>query len=57
MTGSPPHTRDKSKVFKTSSAKSRITPAYAGQISEVIIDMENMEDHPRIRGTNTLLSG
>ena len=52
MTGSPPHTRDKSKVFKTSSAKSRITPAYAGQIWKNLSGGIYNRDHPRIRGTN-----
>ena len=53
MTGSPPHTRDKSKVFKTSSAKSRITPAYAGQIWKNLSGGIYNRDHPRIRGTNS----
>ena len=52
--GSPPHTRDKRKMFSDTKSIIRITPAYAGQISRLDRISLTSQDHPRIRGTNVL---
>ena len=50
--GSPPHTRDKSIRCLHPLTGGRITPAYAGQITEHEPRQARRWDHPRIRGTN-----
>ena len=50
--GSSPHTRDKSDEETASILSKGSIPAYAGQIYTTVIHEENMEEHPRIRGTN-----
>ena len=50
--GSSPHTRDKLLLIPKSDTKTRIIPAYAGQIMGDVLAAESEEDHPRIRGTN-----
>ena len=53
--GSPPHTRDKfSPPFDLTHILG-ITPAYAGQIKNLVCLDEIHKDHPRIRGTNLFL--
>ena len=48
--GSPPHTRGTQKVFNALFRRSGITPAYAGNTINGILDLNNGRDHPRIRG-------
>ena len=50
--GSSPHTRDKSIRGYRATLKSRIIPAYAGQILHSQSILTALKDHPRIRGTN-----
>ena len=50
--GSPPHTRDKFSSPCGSVPSTGITPAYAGQISDINWTPTFVKDHPRIRGTN-----
>ena len=50
--GSSPHTRDKSPSSEESPSSTRIIPAYAGQIKNMPSAVLEIEDHPRIRGTN-----
>ena len=57
IAGSPPHTRDKSSFIFVIANSIGITPAYAGQIGCRNKSHSRKGDHPRIRGTNTLLSG
>ena len=52
--GSSPHTRDKFQRRKDVLHGSRITPAYAGQITSFGFNGNRIRDHPRIRGTNSL---
>ena len=52
--GSSPHTRDKYRQEIAKIPHSRITPAYAGQISILHCWYSCSRDHPRIRGTNVL---
>ena len=52
--GSSPHTRDKFSDSEMERHEDRIIPAYAGQISSLIPKLTDEEDHPRIRGTNSL---
>ena len=51
--GSPPHTRDKCIGKVESMSYIGITPAYAGQILSLLACSFALQDHPRIRGTNT----
>ena len=57
IAGSPPHTRDKYLAEWLADYYKGITPAYAGQIGCRNKSHSRKGDHPRIRGTNTLLSG
>ena len=50
--GSPPLTRDKSKLQTGTPGKYGITPAYAGQIEDQNEKIDIQWDHPRLRGTN-----
>ena len=52
--GSSPHTRDKFYRMPPHNLRTRIIPAYAGQISGVVCHSPGEQDHPRIRGTNQL---
>ena len=54
--GSSPHTRDKQyfSLFPLSSIG--IIPAYAGQTKDLVPVLSAVEDHPRIRGTNSSVS-
>ena len=52
--GSSPHTRDKSRPPVYPRHDYRIIPAYAGQIIVKEISYSFFQDHPRIRGTNSL---
>ena len=52
MKGSSPHTRDKFVNYAAVEDKSRIIPAYAGQIDFSNGGLIQNKDHPRIRGTN-----
>ena len=54
MAGSSPHTRDKSREFAESQKALGIIPAYAGQMQDYILQLPLAQDHPRIRGTNTI---
>ncbi len=54
-TGSPPHTRGQHPEDLEFLPTCRITPAYAGTTSYAWIVALGFEDHPRIRGDNTLL--
>ena len=54
--GSPPHTRDKSSVVPHSVFSIGIIPAYAGQIFRWGSCPHLTEDHPRIRGTNMVIT-
>ena len=54
LPGSSPHTRDKFKQTREEVEKLRIIPAYAGQITPVYRGEILFQDHPRIRGTNTI---
>ena len=53
--GSSPHTRDKSCYLLSVSLMLGIIPAYAGQILKIIRKEKMDRDHPRIRGTNTVV--
>ena len=57
LTGSSPHTRDKSYIRHVKQRAVRIIPAYAGQIPSVRFFSFMRRDHPRIRGTNHLGMG
>ena len=50
--GSSPHTRDKCVYEFLMTNKTRITPAYAGQMKFLVRRFLKQRDHPRIRGTN-----
>ena len=50
--GSSPHTRDKFRPPPKCNCRSRIIPAYAGQIYKKLSLFQSCRDHPRIRGTN-----
>ena len=50
--GSPPHTRGKSGTRAGAFLYTRITPAYAGKIPDLVAAYIQDEDHPRIRGEN-----
>ena len=53
--GSPPHTRGKvlNSFFLT--ARSGITPAYAGKRCQNHLTLQPLQDHPRIRGEKVIL--
>ena len=52
--GSSPHTRDKCNKISFLSIPYRIIPAYAGQMVIVPNIKFLFQDHPRIRGTNSV---
>ena len=52
LIGSSPHTRDKCVYEFLMTNKTRITPAYAGQMKFLVRRFLKQRDHPRIRGTN-----
>ena len=54
--GSPPLARDKYFYSFSETVDSGITPACAGQIYEPVPNYEYLWDHPRLRGTNALLT-
>ena len=56
LSGSSPHTRDKYPLPKIRPCRSRIIPAYAGQINARSRSRNLDWDHPRIRGTNLSVS-
>ena len=51
--GSPPHTRGKSRHLPPPPHPQRITPAYAGKIERQLRVVHQLLDHPRIRGENS----
>ena len=53
--GSPPHTRERLSNRKLEFAMCRITPAYAGKTAQEHPLLNEIEDHPRIRGKDFLL--
>ena len=54
--GSPPHTRGKLDFLYLNAISLWITPAYAGKIRSAVLAHSQPEDHPRIRGENSLVS-
>ena len=52
ISGSPPHTRGKFAGLPESVQAARITPAYAGKITDETMPFFCAWDHPRIRGEN-----
>ena len=50
--GSPPHTREQPSMNALYSARSGITPAYAGTASSSLHQSSLHRDHPRIRGNS-----
>ena len=56
LLGSSPHTRDKSQLRYVAIMKQGIIPAYARQITFLGNFMPPTEDHPRIRGTNSMVT-
>ena len=47
--GSPPHTQGILKSMSSSTVRTRITPAYAGNTEAQLAMVGNVRDHPRIR--------
>ena len=54
--GSSPHTRDKFRECLNKLFDYRIIPAYAGQIRIQLEKKKLRQDHPRIRGTNIIIT-
>ena len=50
LQGSPPHTRGTPHCLYCTCISHGITPAYAGNTPETIMERLGIEDHPRIRG-------
>ena len=50
--GSPPRMREKPTTPDTSSAPTRITPAYAGKTISTVTSLKQRWDHPRVCGKN-----
>ena len=56
-TGSSPHTRGARPLWRDLSHRSRIIPAYAGSTAFAKLREAVAEDHPRIRGEHSTLTG
>ena len=54
--GSPPHTRERPSRYAFAFLSSRITPAYAGKTTWKGDKPSLKQDHPRIRGKDTVTS-
>ena len=52
--GSPPHTRERLWSSKEHCQQHRITPAYAGKTKSLLSIVIKLQDHPRIRGKDSL---
>ena len=53
--GSPPLARDKYKRKGLKKSQQRITPACAGQMFSLLLLKFALRDHPRLRGTNSIM--